>query len=520
VVAGATFAAFAPALWNDFVDFDDYGITSNPAYQGLGLAQLRWMFTTVATGHYMPITWLSLALDYAIWGLDPVGYHLTSILVHVGIALLFYRAWVSARNDILSSFFFVLTVLLYLEAHAAGRRRPWLLAASTAAYFAALTSKAIVVTLPLVLVLLDVYPLRRLAGRRPGRGVWLEKVPYAVLALGGAAIAYLPHRPVALSVDYPWSARVVVALHSLWFYPARTAVPAGLSPLYELPSRVDPLAPALLGGVLGALAISALVLGLSRRWPAGLAVWTYHGITVAPVSGLVFTGWLAADRYGYLSGLGFALLLGAGVGLLVDACARGRLRPWLAWAAGGMAGLSLVGLALLSWQQIQVWRGAESLWREAVRATPECFICQTNRGLWLMTHGAPLSGLRHLDRAAALRPDLEVAHLNAAAGLARLGMAREAVEAYQGALARFPGSVAARVLLGEALLAAGRAGEAIPHFREVVTRDPSGPRARLGLVRAHLALGDRDGARREYEALRALSPEAASHVAAELPPGP
>lgn len=539
-LAAATLVTFAPSLWNGFLTFDDYAITSNPAYQGLGFTQLWWMFTTVATGHYMPITWLSLALDYVIWGLNPIGYHLTNVLIHVGSGLLFYLialrlfrhatafpaevlrlaavsaalffalhplrvacvAWASARNDLLSAFFSLLTVLLYLEAHTAGRTRRWLLAASACAYLFALASKAIVLTLPLVLILLDIYPLRRWTGTRPSRVVWVEKVPYLALSLAGAAIAYYPHRPVTLSAHYPWPARVAVAFHSLWFYLRKTVLPQDLSPIYELPARIDPLAPEFFSATVGAVAISAIALASRRRWPAGLAVWAYYGITLAPVSGAVFTGWLAADRYGYLPGLGFALLFGGGAGVLADARARGRLGPWWAWTGGGVMAASIFGLALLTSQQVQVWRDPDSLWRHAVRVTPECFICQTNRGLWLMAHGSPLSGLKHLQLARAVRPDLERAHVNLGLAFTRLGMRPDAIETYQRALGRFPDAVAVRALLAEALLEAGRARESIHHFRQAIALEPTGAIVRLGLVRAHLALGETDSARRGVASTR------------------
>jgi hypothetical protein len=556
-VAAATLATFTPALWNEFLDYDDYAITSNPAYQGLGLRELRWMFTTVTTGHYMPITWLSLALDYVMWGLNPVGFHLTNLLIHAASGLIFYLialrlyrhattfpagvlrlaavaaalffalhplrvavvAWVSARNDLLANFFALAAVLLYLEARTPGRARRWLLGASATAYLFALASKAIVLTLPLVLVLLDIYPLRRWRAPRESRALWLEKVPFVALSLLGAAIAYYPHRPVTLSGEYPWPARVAVTMHSLWFYVRKTVLPQELSPIYELPSAIDPWAPEFLAAAVGVVALTAVALASWRRWPSGLAVWVYYGITLAPVSGVVFTGWLAADRYGYLACLGFALLLGSGAGVVADAWARGRLGPWRA-GTGISAMAGLVGLALLSAQQVRVWRDSESLWRYAVEATPQCFICQTNRGLWLLAHGSPLSGLGHLQRARAVRPDRLEAHVNLGLAFTRLGMLPEAVETYQVALGRFPDTVGVRALLAQALLEAGRPRESIDHFRQAIGREPAAANARLGLVRAHLAVGETDVAGLEYEALRRLDPILAREVAAAFPSRP
>ena len=204
-----TFLIFAPALLNGFVEWDDQiNFLQNAHYRGLGWTQIRWMLTSALTGHYIPLTWLSLGLDYTLWGMDPLGYHLSNILIHAANAALFYLvafrllgtattltgaalrsasvtaalffalhplraesvAWATERRDVLAGLFFLLTILLYLGAsEAEGGRRRRLLAGSLGCYLLALLSKSIVMTLPLVLVLLDVYPLRRLALRW---GMW------------------------------------------------------------------------------------------------------------------------------------------------------------------------------------------------------------------------------------------------------------------------------------------------------------------------------------------------------------
>jgi len=508
-LAAVTVLAFAPSLRNDFLNWDDYAITSNPGYQGLGWRQLRWMVTALVAGHWMPLTWLTLALDYVVWGLDPFGFHLTSLLLHAANAVLFslvarrlFRsatgwpeprlalaagvaalvfalhplrvesvAWASERRDVLSGFFFLLALLAYLgAASAAGRRRRWLRVASIAAYGGALGSKSVVMTLPLVLVLLDVYPLRRLPGLGAGwlgpaaRRVWLEKAPYALLSLAGAGVSYYAHGRVMPPTDYPWTLRLGVALHSLWFYLVRTAVPAGLSPVYELPDRLERLAPALIGAAIGVAGVTLTVLVLRRRWPAGLALWAYYGITLLPVSGLVFNGVLAADRYSYLPGLAGALLGGAGGGRIAEAAARGVIRPALARAAAGVAVLMLLTLAVLSWQQTQVWRDSGSLWGHAVSATPDCFICQANRGVWLVEHGAPGAGVTHLQRARALRPQHSLPRVALVRVYLTLGAAAEARREYD-ALRRLDPAAARRLaaLFGEG---GADAGGGVPPSRD------------------------------------------------------
>ncbi len=198
--------AFAPILWNQFVGWDDYdNLVNNPAYRGLGWDQLCWMFTTFHLGHYQPLSWVTFAIDYLVWGLNPVGYHLTNLILHVANAVFFYFvgrrlllsalaptdsesaaqinlsaafaallfalhplrvesvAWATERRDVLSGFFFFATIYCYLRAAETSHPdsgRFWLYAA-VVVYGLSLLSKAIAMTLPVVLLLLDIYPLRR-----------------------------------------------------------------------------------------------------------------------------------------------------------------------------------------------------------------------------------------------------------------------------------------------------------------------------------------------------------------------
>src|SRR2546426_4295088 len=200
-----TLTAFLPTLQNQFVNWDDHeNFLDNPHYRGLGWTHLRWMWTT-HLGHYIPLTWMTLGLDYLLWGMNPFGYHLTSLLLHAANAVVFFFvvrriltlalpspaerghaltvsagfaalvfaihplrvesvAWATERRDVLSGLFYLLTILLYLRASERGERgRGWYW--GTVGLFAcALLSKAVAVSVPVVLLILDVYPLRRLGG--------------------------------------------------------------------------------------------------------------------------------------------------------------------------------------------------------------------------------------------------------------------------------------------------------------------------------------------------------------------
>src|SRR5712691_10045002 len=288
LIALVTFAAFLPTLQNQFVSWDDTdNFLDNPHYRGLAWTHLRWMWTT-HRGHYIPLTWMTLGLDYLLWGMNPFGYHLTSLLLHAANAVVFFFvvhriltlalpspserghalalsagfaalvfaihplrvesvAWVTERRDVLSGLFYLLTILMYLwacERGARGRGWYWL---SVAAFVCALLSKSMVVNLPVVLLILDVYPLRRLGGAvgwwsEPARRIYVEKIPFVLLAAAASAIAVIAQSSVhaaASLAQLSVPGRLAVAAYGLGFYPRKMVVPVKLSPLYELTRTGD-----------------------------------------------------------------------------------------------------------------------------------------------------------------------------------------------------------------------------------------------------------------------------------------
>ena len=177
--------------------------------------------------------------------------------------------------------------------------------------------------------------------------------------------------------------------YGIVFYPWKWLWPTGLSPLYELPARIEPLSWRFLLPWIVIALVTGLLVGVRRQWPAGLAAWTYSAIMVLPVIGPLHSGnQLAHDRYSYLSGLGFAVVAGAGLAWVLRAAARGTLRPLIAQVGLAGAALILLGLASATWVQASAWRDSESLWSWAVEADPECAICLNNLALAFMTRGS------------------------------------------------------------------------------------------------------------------------------------
>lgn len=453
-VAALTLAAFAPTLGNDFVDWDDYGVLrDNPHYRGLGPAQIVWAFNTYHMGHYQPLTWLTFGVDHLLWGMDPLGYHLTSLALHaLNAALCFLLieaillrtgarrehpaqgrggtrgedaalpiasmagalffalhplrvevvAWAAVRGHLLASGFALLASLLYL-------RRGRSSTAALALFAASLLAKATAVTLPVVLLLLDHFVLRRFTDEKPGP-VLREKLPwfglvglFLLLALSAQASsgALLGGGEVAHSL----SARVLQACYGLCFYGLKTLLPFGLSALYPIGERLTPPQGVFLLSALAVAVVTATTVALRARWPGLLAAWLCYAVLVSPVLGFAQSGFqLAADRYSYLSCIPWAVLLAWGLRRIAGTKARRFALP--ATAA------LLLALAALSWQQTRVWRDSVTLWQRALAVSPESGLVHYYRANALGAAGRLDEALAGYDRALALGLPLRASALS------------------------------------------------------------------------------------------------------------
>src|SRR3989441_353609 len=527
LIALVTFAVFLPTLQNQFVSWDDdKNFLENPHYRGLGWTHLRWMWTT-HLGHYIPLTWMTLGLDYLLWGLNPLGYHLTSLLLHAANAVVFFFvvrrlltralsspserghalalsagfaalvfaihplrvesvAWATERRDVLSGLFYLLTILMYLRAREReerGRGWYWL---SVAVFVLALLSKSMVVNLPIVLLILDVYPLRRLGGAvgwwsAPARRVYVEKIPFVLLAAAASAVALmaqLNHNTMVSVVQLSGLGRLAVSMYGLSFYLWKTVAPVNLSPLYELPPAVNPWAPPFLLSYGLVVAITALVLALRRPLPGLLAAWVAYVVVLLPVLGIFQSGpQIAADRYTYLASLGWAILVSAGV------LSHWRRRPFL---FTGLAACVLFGLGILTWNQVQVWRDSEKLWTHALATYPKSSIAENNLGNVRADQSKLAEAIEHYRQALDINPEHANADNNLGNALAQQGKLSEAVEHYRRALKIKPDFAEALNDLGNALARQGKLAGAIDHYRQALKIKPDFAKAasNLGLALA------------------------------------
>jgi hypothetical protein len=399
---------------------------------------------------------------------------------------------------VLSGLFYLLAVLGYLRGVAGGGGRgAGYRGLSLLAFAAALLSKAMAMTLPLTLLLLDLYPL----GRRGlgWRRLLLEKLSYALVAGMGAVVAMGAVRLGATVTSYAEhgvEARVAMVGYSLWFYPWKLLWPVGLSPLYEIPAQVSLLDWGFLGPGVGVVLVTGALVGLRRRWPAGLAAWGQSAIVLLPVSGIVHAGYqLAHDRYSYLSGLGFAMLAGAGVVWVAQARDRGRIAPWIPRAAAAAALGVVLGWGAGAWRQSQIWHDSESLWQAALEADPDCALCHNNMGAALVRSPRVDAGrLRlaeaHFRYAILLRPERPDPYHNLGALLAGQRRYHEAEWAL-GSYARLsPGAPDGPLRLGMLYVDQGRYAEAVAVLERALRLRPEYPEASAELSRARAGLRD------------------------------
>jgi protein O-mannosyl-transferase len=565
-----TVLAFLPGLFGGFLGWDDdQNFLENPGYRGLGPRQFAWMLTTYHMGHWKPLTWLTHGLDYALWGMHPLGYKAVSIALHAVAAVVFLLlagrilalafdrppdgalrvgavgatllwalhplrvepvAWLSARGDIVAGLGAFLTVLAYLRAHrgtvnAESRGvetwSPTWYWASVALFALALAGKSMVVTLPAVLLVLDAYPLRRLGPAAGGwlgaaaRRVYLEKAPFLILSAVAGILAVRARLEFGSLVDFGeigWPIRVAAVLYALAFHLGKSLLPVDLSPLYDLRAAIarGPWPFVASGAVV--LAITTVALARARRWPGLAATWAAYVIMLIPVSGLAQNGpQIAADRYTYLACVAWALLAGGGLAWCAAQVAAQSPRRVFARSVLALATAATVLLVSLSAWQGLVWHDSISLWSRAVAIEPGGALAHAGLGRALLGEGRPAEARAHYQQALAIFPKLPEAQMGLALISGGEGRYDEAIRYGRQALARQPRRAGFRLVMAEVLWAAGRREESLEALREARQLAPVSPLFPYVTAVKLARMGRSD------EAIAALEEGHRLHRAANLP---
>lgn len=558
-IFAVTFVAFAPALHNGFVEWDDGGnLLRNPHYRGLGLQQLRWAFGTTLLGVYQPLSWLLFGAQFSLFGMRAWAYHLCSLILHALSAVVFFfvavrllrsagsnrhgrsetavvlgaavasfvfaihplrvetAVWASGQPYALCCLMYLLTVHTYLITHGTNpAKRPaarWTVL-SIVCCAAAMMSKGIAVTLPVVLVVLDLYPLRRLGGPTrswfspAGLRVAAEKLPFLLLAAATAVVGVKATESSAQMAFLETPARLALAGHGLAFYAAKTLAPVGLSPWYPLPDDFSPADARYLFSGAVVLAVTAALVMARRRCPGALAAWVCYAAGLAPILGLVAHGsQIAADRYSLFSCMGWALLVGGALAWLArrrPTSGRFPLRRacFFASAAGAFA------LGTLTWRQVPVWRDSVALWEHMVAVMPDRSIAHMNLGCALSDQQQFDRAVEHFQACLDLRPNDADALGNIGNARARQGRLDEALSFFRRALQAAPESARAHYDMGSLLLMTGRLDDAAASFRRALERDADHIPAWNNLAGTYLALGRPDDALHTLREALARAPD-------------
>jgi Tfp pilus assembly protein PilF len=526
-----------------FINYDDSGYVRDNARVLAGLTPegVAWAFTTTSQANWHPLTWLSLQLDASFGGSSPRVYHTTNVVLHVvGVLLLFLLfermtgstwrsaflaalfavhplhvesvAWVAERKDVLSTVFGLLACHAWLSAleHPGFKYR----ALTVAAYAASLLAKPMLVSLPILLLLFDLWPLRR---AEPLRRLVVEKAPLFALAAASCIVTVIVQAnggAMRSLTQYPLSARSGNAAVSYVLYLVKAIWPSGLSIYYPYP--YEGLLAWEIGGAVLALAVTTYVCVRARpSAPYLLVGWLWYLVTLVPVIGIIQVGSQAmADRYTYVPLIGPFAMLAFGFPDLSQRAVPGARGVVVALpAAAGLA--MIVALAVAAWRQAGYWRDSVTLFErslavttenamahnslafalfdrgevdravaeceQAVRIAPDMGDAQSNLVQGYLAQGRMEEAAAHTREALRLRPNDARTHVNAGLIARMEGRDDDAMSSFKEAIRLDPDEQPAHLNYGALLVAHGKLDEAIVQFREAVRLRPSDPRARQAL---------------------------------------
>ena len=534
-----TLAAYQPVLDNAFVNYDDnLYVTSNRQVQkGLTGEGLIWAWQASVASNWHPLTVLSHMLDVELYGLNPRGHHLTSLLLHLANVWLLFEvlrrmtgavgcsalvaglfgvhpthvesvAWVAERKDVLSGLFFLLTLAAWQGWGRHRTRRRYLLV--VLAFACGLLAKPMLVTLPFVLLLVDVWPLGRLpfsdlSPRSLWRGLWpllVEKAPLFVLSAAASAVTvYTQQGPIASLAAVPLGSRVANALVAYAVYLGKTFWPRDLAVFYPLRLSYPLWQPVAAGFLLAA--VTAWALARVRRAPWLAVGWLWFLGMLVPVIGLVQVGRQAmADRYTYLPSIGLTCAVVWGIGGIAE-----LLRDRRASTVFAAAALLVLGvLTVATRHQVATWKDSLTLFRHALAVTEDNYLAHLNVAIDLSSRGLREESERHFREALRLQPNLVEAQAGYGTALRRWGRPREALRHLRQAVSQRPQSPRFHVSLATVLEDLGRKEEAMVHLRKALELAPEFADAHQGLAVLLQEKGRTDEALQHYLATLRADP--------------
>ena len=514
VLTLATLAVFGQVQYFDFINLDDevYVTESVHVQTGMTLEGVRWAFGTMNAGFWHPLTWLSLMLDYEIYGLNPGGYHMTNLILHILSALLLFGlfhhmtgalwrsafiaalfalhplrvesvAWIAERKDVLSAFFWMLTLCFYVHYTEKPAIQRYLL---VCLFFAcSFMSKSIAVTLPVLMILLDYWPLKRFQQQQGHFIVWQlrEKGLLFLLSAVFSILAIFAHHELPLqNWNYTWNTRIINAWIVFIIYLQKILWPFNLSLGY--PFFGETPAWQALSSVLLIIAISGASILAGKKRPFLLVGWFWYAIAILPVIGIIPVGNNAmADRYIYLPSVGISIMIVWGISSLIksEKMKKRILLP---------AGLAVtVIMAVLTWQQCSYWKNSFTLCSHAVLVTKDNFLAHTNLGIALFEKGNFADAVEHYNEAIRLNPDYSYPYHSRGIVYRAQGQYQPAIEDFNSAIRINPDFAQFYYNRGSTYYDIGRYQIAIEDFNEAARLQPDFANAYLGRGAAYINQG-------------------------------
>ena len=501
-LAAATFTAFEGVKNNGFVNYDDnVYVTENPFVQGgLNLKSVQWAFTSLYAGNWHPLTWVSHAIDCAVFGPDPAGHHLVSVAIHITNVILLFLilkkmtraiwpsafvaavfglhplgvesvAWIAERKNVLSAFFAFLTIWAYLWY---AQKSWWRRYVMVAVCFAAgLLAKPMLVTLPFALVLLDYWPIGRFGGLNGWRWLWraiIDKSPLLVMSAVSCAVTYLAQAKSEALLDIaaaPLSLRFGNAFVSYVVYIGKVFYPAALAALYPIDLKGLKLWQ-MAASFTAVLIISLAVIAAGRRHRYLLTGWLWYLGMLVPVIGVVQVGVQSmADRYMYLPGIGIYIIV---AWLAGGAAAKFRLPKTV---PATISAAILIVLLLITRNQVGYWKNSMTLCEHTLAVTKNNYVMQSNCGEALNAAGRIDEAIKHYRQAIEINPRYEIAHNNLGCVLSDRGLLPEATAEFKIATEIKPGYVKALNSYGAVLAMQGQFARAISEFAKALSISPN-----------------------------------------------
>jgi protein O-mannosyl-transferase len=539
----------------EFIYYDDPKyVRDNPMVKlGITLDSIRWAFSSIGyASNWHPITWLSHMLDVEFYGLNSGMHHLTNVIFHIADTLLlfflFYRltgekwkcaavaalfalhplhvesvAWIAERKDVLSTFFWILTIWSYVwYVERRGMRRYLIV---MILFVLGLMAKPMLVTLPFTLLLLDFWPINRQELARPdgdvspqstmnimagihwtgvGSLIW-EKMPLLILASISSIITYVAQsRGGALSsLDIlPISSRIANVAIAYCTYLWRMIWPFNLAVFYPYPRMFNPLI--VVGSLFLLVLATLLTFKYTKRFPFLIMGWLWYLGTLVPVIGIVQVGYQSmADRYTYIPFMGIFVTLVWGISSLFRQWRIGRYVLAVSFIA------IIPVLMWVTWVQAGYWKDSTTLFSHALDVTRDNYLAHTNLSAALLEKGDIRGTIYHSSEALRIKPDYVPAHCNLGLGLMNQGKYQEAIEHFRQSIQINPYYINAYYGLGGSLYKLGKLDEAITQFQEVLRLDPQHAGAQKGLELAFMKQTKIDGAIAQMKEALKVDPKSA-----------